>query len=147
VTLSARTKAELATSKDKTATQRKTVNEIFLGRETVYRNPPPDPFEAFRALLGNFSALEDPRGPLRRIRRLRRTPHPSSDRVTETTGAPHLARFSRDVGYHSPTSETLNQPLIPEGNRTGAPRSPRRTWAEKDGRSPSIAFQSRAEQV
>jgi hypothetical protein len=27
-----------------------------------------------------------------------------------------------------------------EGNRTGAPRSPKRTWAENDGRSPTIAF-------
>jgi hypothetical protein len=26
------------------------------------------------------------------------------------------------------------------GNRTGAPCSPQRTWAEKDGRSPTIAF-------
>jgi len=27
-----------------------------------------------------------------------------------------------------------------KGNWTGAPRSPERTWAEKDGRGPTIAF-------
>jgi hypothetical protein len=30
--------------------------------------------------------------------------------------------------------------LEEEANRTGAPRSQQRTWAEQDGRSPAIAF-------
>src|SRR6202020_2866728 len=34
--------------------------------------------------------------------------------------------------------EMLNRSL--EGNRPGAPGSPKRTWTEKDGRSPTIAF-------
>jgi hypothetical protein len=33
------------------------------------------------------------------------------------------------------------------GNRTGAPRSPKRTWAENDGRSPTIAFTISTEEL
>jgi hypothetical protein len=72
----------------------------------------------------------------------------------QRTGAPYLARFSRDVGYHGacPATVSLSVDLSWKcsstgGNRTGAPRSPKRTWAENDGRSPSMAFDQSINEV
>src|SRR5450631_752657 len=49
-------------------------------------------------------------------------------------------------GYRTKSKKPEGNARVPDGIResirewTGAPCSPRRTWAEKDGRSPSTAF-------
>jgi hypothetical protein len=58
-----------------------------------------------------------------------------------TDGCPYLARFSRDVGDHSAIGGTLaTQADLGEIGRVPNQGSPKRTWAEKAGRSPSNAF-------
>src|ERR1700722_19957178 len=48
----------------------------------------------------------------------------------------------RDVGYHSFRPACFGAGCHSRCRResTGAPRSPKRTWDENDGRSPTIAF-------
>ena len=65
--------------------------------------------------------------------------NPSSSR--ERPGAPHLARFSRDVGFRKRWLDSPRRPeKTPDRNRTGAPRSRSVRGPKKKGRSPILVF-------
>ncbi len=63
----------------------------------------------------------------------------SSKRTTRSRSKPQLSTGNpgrpRDLRFRGPENKR-------EGTWTGAPRSPKRTWAENDGRSPTIAFKN-----
>jgi hypothetical protein len=61
-------------------------------------------------------------------------------RLEPRTGNPGISLVFRemwDTAAFNPKPSTQNQPT---GNWTSAPRSPRRTWAEKDGAKPLHSF-------
>jgi len=65
--------------------------------------------------------------------------NPSSSR--ERPGAPHLARFSRDVGFRKRWLDSPRRPeKTPDRSRTGAPRSRSVRGPKKKGRSPITVF-------
>jgi hypothetical protein len=53
---------------------------------------------------------------------------------------PHISLVFREMWDTTKLRQATSGSLDSHSGRTGAPRSPKRTWDEKDGRSPTIAF-------
>jgi hypothetical protein len=114
----------------------------------VYPTPPSiignaaGPFLRFlRTFFQRFSVLEEPQGPLRRIRRLRRTFHPAGPILLTHPGCPTSRSFFARCGipllFHRNSSGPISF-LGRGGTRTGPLRRIRRLRRTLPPRSPHL---------